>query len=98
VVNYSLCSNKYSNLKLAKATMGRGVTLRSDRDEPTWVVIHTYMETTQGISLYSSPYLKLAKMPCFCYFLLCFFFNKIEEQGGVSQIMYTHVSNVQMMK
>jgi hypothetical protein len=58
------------------------------------------METTQGISLYSSPYLKLAKMPHFSYYLLCFFFNKIREQEGgtgqgrgkAAQIMYTHVS------
>jgi hypothetical protein len=39
------------------------------------------METTQGISLYSYFYLKLAKTPCF-YNLLCFFFYKIGEQEG----------------
>jgi hypothetical protein len=38
---------------------------RSGRDEPILVVIHKYMETTQGLSLYSYPYLKLAKPPCF---------------------------------
>jgi hypothetical protein len=43
-------------------------------DEPLLVVIHICMETTQGISLYL--YLKLAKTPCFCYYLLCFFFYK----------------------
>jgi hypothetical protein len=35
------------------------------RNEPVLVVIHLCMETTQGISLYSYFYLKLAKMPCF---------------------------------
>jgi hypothetical protein len=39
------------------------------------------MEITQGISLYSYLYFKLAKMPCFSY-LLCFFFYKIGEQEG----------------
>jgi hypothetical protein len=38
------------------------------------------LETTQGISLFSYPYLKLAKTPCFSYYLLCFFFYKIREQ------------------
>jgi hypothetical protein len=38
------------------------------------------MEITQGISLHSYLYLKLAKMPCFSYYLLCFFFYKIKEQ------------------
>jgi hypothetical protein len=38
------------------------------------------METTQGISLYSYFYLKLAKILCFSYYLLCFFFYKIGEQ------------------
>jgi hypothetical protein len=63
------------------------------------------METTVGISLYSYLHLKLAKMLCFSYYLLCFFFNKIREheggtgsaqrrggEGNVAQIMYTHVS------
>jgi hypothetical protein len=40
------------------------------------------METTQRISLHSYPYLRLAKTPCFSYYLLCFFFNKIGEQDG----------------
>jgi hypothetical protein len=53
---------------------------RTDRDEPICVVIHIYMETTQGISLYSYFYLKLAKKPCFSYYLLCFFFYKIGKQ------------------
>jgi hypothetical protein len=66
------------------------------------------METTQGISLYNYLNLKLAKMLCFSYYLLCFFFNKIGEQEGrtgsaqrwgsgggtgeVAQIMYILVS------
>jgi hypothetical protein len=40
------------------------------------------METTQGISLYNNLYLKLAKMPCFSYYLLWFVFYKIGEQEG----------------
>jgi hypothetical protein len=42
------------------------------------------METTQGNSLYSYLYLKLAKIPCFSFSLLClcFFFYKIREQEG----------------
>jgi hypothetical protein len=34
---------------------------------------------TQEISPYSYLYLKLAKTPCFSYYLLCFFFYKIQE-------------------
>jgi hypothetical protein len=40
------------------------------------------METMLGISLYSYLYLKLAKMLCLSYYLLCFLFNKIREQEG----------------
>jgi hypothetical protein len=40
------------------------------------------METTQGTSLCSSLYLKLAKMSCFSFYLLCFFLYKIREQEG----------------
>jgi hypothetical protein len=61
---------------------GLEVVKRSVRDELIWVVIHICMETTQRIFLYSYPYRKLAKMPCFSYYLLCFFFNKIGEQEG----------------
>jgi hypothetical protein len=69
------------------------------------------METTQGISLYSYLYLKLAK-PQYFYYLLCFFFYIIKEQEGktgsaqrvaggwgeVAQIMYTHVSSCKLMQ
>jgi hypothetical protein len=81
---------------------------RSGRDEPKWVAIHKCMEAMVGISLYSYVYLKLAKMLCLSYYLLCFFFNKIGEQesgtgsaqkyevgqwgGEVAQTMYTHVN------
>jgi hypothetical protein len=67
-----------------------------------WVAIQKCMEATLEISPYSSLYLKLAKMLCLSYYLLCFFFNKIGEQedgtgstkkgGRVAQTMYTHVS------
>jgi hypothetical protein len=52
------------------------------------------MEARQRISLYSYPYLKLAKTPCFSYYLL-HFSNKIGEQEGgneMAQIMCRHVS------
>jgi hypothetical protein len=54
---------------------------RSGKDEPIWVVIHMCMEAMLGISLYSYLYLKVAKMLCFSYYLLCFLFNKIGEEG-----------------
>jgi hypothetical protein len=53
---------------------------RSGRDEPGWVVMYICMETTQGFSLYSHLYLRLAKMSCFSYYLLCLLFYKIGEQ------------------
>jgi hypothetical protein len=40
------------------------------------------METNQGISLWGYLYLKLAKTPCFSFYLLRFFFYKIGEQEG----------------
>jgi hypothetical protein len=75
---------------------------RPGRDELIWVEIHKCMEPTQGISLYSYLYLKLAKMAGFSNYLLWFFSYKIGEQegrtgsawrqGGVMQIMYLYVS------
>jgi hypothetical protein len=61
------------------------------------------MEAMLGISLYSYIYLKLAKMLCLSYYLLCFLSNKIREKEGgkgsawgaggkVAQTMFTHVS------
>jgi hypothetical protein len=58
------------------------VVKRSGGHELIWVVIHICMETTQGFSMYSYLYLKLAKMPCFSFYLLCFSFYKIGEQEG----------------
>jgi hypothetical protein len=40
------------------------------------------MEAMLGISLYSCLYLKLAKVIGLSYYLLCFLFNKIGEEGG----------------
>jgi hypothetical protein len=57
---------------------------RTGTGEPIWVVIQICMETTQGISLYSYLYLKLAMTPCFSYYRLCFFFYKIGEQEGTT--------------
>jgi hypothetical protein len=61
------------------------------------------MVTMLGISLYSYVYLKLAKMLCFSYYLLCFQFDKIgekdetgsaqrREEWELAQTMCTHVS------
>jgi hypothetical protein len=68
----SLYRNEYNNLKQARPLWERDyeVVKRSGRDKPIWVVIHICMETTQEISLYSYLYLKLAKTPCFSYYLL----------------------------
>jgi hypothetical protein len=52
---------------------------RSSRDEPIQVVKHMCMEAMLGISLHSYLYIKLAKMLCLSYYLLCFLFNKIGE-------------------
>jgi hypothetical protein len=61
-----------------------------------------HMEELLGISLYSYLYAKLVKLKCLSYYLLCFLFNKIVEEGGtgsawkwrfveVTQIMGIHV-------
>jgi hypothetical protein len=61
---------------------------RTGRDKHILVVIYIYiyewsMETTQEISLYSYLYLKLAKMPCFSFYLLWGFLSyRIGEQEG----------------
>jgi hypothetical protein len=39
------------------------------------------VEAMIGLSLYSYLSLKLAKMLCLSYYLLCFLFNKIGEEG-----------------
>jgi hypothetical protein len=39
------------------------------------------MEAMLGIALYGYPCLKLAKMLCLSYYLLCLLFNKIGEEG-----------------
>jgi hypothetical protein len=40
------------------------------------------MEITQGISLCSYLYLKLAKIPCFSNYILCFFLLQNWRTGG----------------
>jgi hypothetical protein len=55
---------------------------RTGRNEPIGIVIHICMETTQGDSLCSYLYLKLAKTPCFSFYLLWFLFHKIREWKG----------------
>jgi hypothetical protein len=50
-----------------------------------WVASHKCMEATLGISLYTYPYLKLAKTLYLSYYLLCFLVNKIGEQEVSAQ-------------
>jgi hypothetical protein len=50
-------------------------------DKPIGVVILICMERTQGIFLCICLYLKLAKMPCFFFNLLCFFYKIGEPEG-----------------
>jgi hypothetical protein len=59
------------------------VVKRSVRDESICLVIHMCMQAVLGISLYSYPYLKLAKMLCLSYYCLCLLFNKIREEGRI---------------
>jgi hypothetical protein len=66
-------------------------------------LIHMCMETTQEISLYNCPYLKLVKMPWFSYFFYVFSSRKSKNKRAeqvlprgegqeVDQIMCTHVN------
>jgi hypothetical protein len=59
------------------------VVKRFGRDESVRVVTHMCMEAMLGISLYSYPYLKLAKTLCLSYYFLCLLFNKIGEVGRI---------------
>jgi hypothetical protein len=65
----SLYQNEYSNFKLVSPLWegARGEVKRSGRDEPILVLIHIYMETSQGTFLYSYLYLKLTKTPYFSF-------------------------------
>jgi hypothetical protein len=74
----SLYRNKCRNVTLVGATMGKGTREKWRR----LVVIHIYMKTTQGISLCICLYLKLAKMPCFSFYLLYFFLLQNQRIGG----------------
>jgi hypothetical protein len=50
-------------------------------DKLVGVIIHIYMEISQGNSLCSYPYLKL-KCQVFSFYLFFFIFYKIREQKG----------------
>jgi hypothetical protein len=76
------------SLKLFEKMLPISNQIFSSRVEAWWnkqrpssvgIVIHIFVETTQWNSLCSYLYLKLAKMPCFSFYLLCFFFYKIRE-------------------
>jgi hypothetical protein len=81
---------------------------RSGRNEPMWIAIHTCMEATLGISLYSYLYLKLAKTLYFPYYLFFCFQQRRRTRGQSSfcpevrgkgaQIMYTQVSKCKNYK
>jgi hypothetical protein len=58
---------------------------RNGRDEPIRVVIHIFMETTQGNSLCSYLYLKLAKKKVMLLFLS--FSSTKSENRWVEQIL-----------
>jgi hypothetical protein len=55
------------------------VVKRSGRDESIQVVMHMCMEAMLGISLYSYPYLKLAKTICLCIIAYVFSSTKLEK-------------------
>jgi hypothetical protein len=49
-------------------------------DKPIVVIIHTYMEASQGNSLCSCLYLKQVKMSCFSFYL--FSFSSTNQRTG----------------
>jgi hypothetical protein len=74
---------------------------RSGRDESIRVVIHIYIEAMLEISLYSYPYVKIAKMVCLSYFAYVFSSTKLEKRGTregwgvggrIAQTMYEHMN------
>jgi hypothetical protein len=54
---------------------------RTGRNEPTGVAIHICMEISQGNSMYSYLYLKLAKTSSFSFNLSCFFLLQNQRTG-----------------
>jgi hypothetical protein len=62
------------------------VVKRSGRDESIWVVIHMCMEAMLGISLYSYPYVKLAKTLCLSHYCLWLLYNEIAEEGRTGSV------------
>jgi hypothetical protein len=59
----------------------REVVKTSGRDEPIRIVMYLCMEAMIGMSLFSYPYLKLAKTLCLSYYCLCLLFNQTGEKG-----------------
>jgi hypothetical protein len=51
-------------------------------DRPIGVIIHIYMEISQGNSLCSYLYLKKAKMSCFSFYLFSYIIG--EQEGRTS--------------
>jgi hypothetical protein len=62
------------------------------------------MEAILGISLYTYLYPKLAKTICLSYYVFSsiksenWFILEVGGKGEMAQIIYTHVSNVKMIK
>jgi hypothetical protein len=54
--------------------------------KPIGVIIHIYMEISQGNTLYRYLYLKHTKMSCFSLYLLSFFSTKSENRK-VEQVL-----------
>jgi hypothetical protein len=50
-------------------------------DNPIVVIIHTYMEISQGNSLCRYLYVKEAKMSCFSFYLLFFLLKNWKKEG-----------------
>jgi hypothetical protein len=63
-------------------------------DKPFAVVIHICMKRTERISLYICLYLKIERMTCFLFYLLCFLFYKIGEQE-VEQVLPGRVNGTE---
>jgi hypothetical protein len=75
---HSLNKNEYRIFKAVEITIRRGLRQKEEnRDEPIWVIIHIFMEMSQGNSLY----LKQIKMS--------FYFSSIKSQNRkVLQVLY----------
>jgi hypothetical protein len=84
-VIYSPCKNEYRILKLAKATIRKGLKLnekkrieKKNRDETIGIIVHIYVEMSQGNYLCNYLLSQTRKNVSF----FSFFLYKIREQEG----------------